>query len=88
VKLNLTVRLLLRFRLCATGHSLGGALATLFGFYAANDPRIIENGLPVEIFSFASPLVGDARFRRAFKSLESKGKIMHARICNSGDLGT
>jgi hypothetical protein len=75
-------------RLCVTGHSLGGALATLFGFYAATDDRIIKNGQPVELYTFASPLVGDQNFRQAFKALETKGKIVHARICNEGDLGT
>jgi predicted lipase len=76
------------WRLCVTGHSLGGALATLFGFYAATDDRIIKNGQPVELYTFASPLVGDQNFRQAFKALETKGKIVHARICNEGDLVT
>lgn len=70
-----------------TGHSLGGALATLFGFYAATDDRITKNGQPVELYTFASPLVGNRNFRQAFKALENKGKIVHARICNEGDLG-
>ena len=76
-------------RLAVSGHSLGAALATLFGFYAATVvPRILEKGKPVEVFSFASPFVGDQRFRTAFKLLESEGKIVHARVVNAHDFVT
>jgi len=68
-----------------TGHSLGAALATLFSFYAATDQRVLQNGKPVEVFTFASPFVGDSQFRTAFKLLESEGKIVHARIVNQHD---
>lgn len=64
-----------------TGHSLGGALATLFGFYATTDDCITKNVQPVELYTFASPLVGDKNFCQAFKALENEGKIVHARIC-------
>jgi hypothetical protein len=73
------------YRLGVTGHSLGAALATLFGFYAATDQRILQNGKPVEVFSFASPFVGDHQFRTAFKLLEREGKLVHARIVNEHD---
>jgi hypothetical protein len=72
-------------RLGVTGHSLGAALATLFGFYAATDQRVLQNGKPVELFSFASPFVGDDQFRTAFKMLEHEGKVVHARIVNPHD---
>jgi hypothetical protein len=72
-------------RLGVTGHSLGAALATLFGFYAATDQRVLQNGKPVEVFSFASPFVGDHQFRTAFKLLERGGKVVHARIANEHD---
>ena len=72
-------------RLGVTGHSLGAALATLFSFYAATDQRILQNGKPVEVFSFASPFVGDSQFRTAFKLLEREGKLAHARIVNDHD---
>jgi hypothetical protein len=71
-----------------TGHSLGAALATLFSFYAATDQRILQNGKPVEVFSFASPFVGDDKFRTAFKLLEREGKLVHARIVNDHDFVT
>ena len=77
-------------RLGVSGHSLGAALATLFGFYAATVvPDIPEQkGKPVEVFSFASPFVGDDRFRTAFKLLESEGKIVHGRVVNDHDFVT
>jgi hypothetical protein len=72
------------YRLYVTGHSLGGATATLFGFFAATDPTITKDG-PVTLYTFASPRVGDSRFRSAFKFLEERGKIRHARIHNKKD---
>jgi alpha-beta hydrolase superfamily lysophospholipase len=51
-------------RLFVTGHSLGGALATAFAFFAAEsaDPRIPR---PVTCVSIASPKVGNLSFRLA-----------------------
>lgn len=50
------------YTLFSTGHSLGGALATVFAFEAAAsaDPRITK---PVTLISIASPKVGDLPFR-------------------------
>jgi hypothetical protein len=70
-----------------TGHSLGGAIATLFGFYAATDPTITKNG-PVMLYTFASPRVGGTSFQEVFKYLERRGNIRHARIHNKKDKGT
>jgi alpha-beta hydrolase superfamily lysophospholipase len=52
------------YRLYVTGHSLGGALATAFAFFAAEsaDPRIPR---PVTSVSIASPKVGNLSFRLA-----------------------
>ncbi|KAL9179477.1 hypothetical protein ACHAXT_008767 [Thalassiosira profunda] len=70
------------YKLYVTGHSLGGALATLFGFYAAASPLL---PLPVTVVSVASPRVGNLAFARTFAELESLGKLRHLRICNHKD---
>jgi len=70
------------YRLYVTGHSLGGALATLFGFYASASPAI---NAPVTIVSVASPRVGNVEFARAFVWLESRGRVRHLRIANHRD---
>ena len=64
-----------------TGHSLGGALA----FLAAID--IATGGLPcraLDVFTFASPLVGAARWARHF----SAQRLAAWRIANRSDLVT
>jgi hypothetical protein len=72
------------YRLYATGHSLGGALATLFSFYAAaSDDYSIPK--PVTCVSVASPRVGEGMFQRVFTSLEKQGMLRHLRIANDGD---
>lgn len=72
------------YRLYVTGHSLGGALATLFSFYAAaSDDYNIPK--PVTCVSVASPRVGEGLFQQAFTSLEEQGKLRHLRIVNDGD---
>jgi hypothetical protein len=76
-----------------TGHSLGGALATLCGFYAAQDEDIIiaqetTKRHPVVVISIASPRVGDKKFRSAFQALEKMQRLQHLRISNKEDLVT
>ena len=70
------------YKLYVTGHSLGGALATLFGFYAAASSKL---ALPVTVVSVASPRVGNVAFARTFAEMESQGKIRHLRIANHKD---
>jgi predicted lipase len=45
------------YKLCVCGHSLGGALATLFGFYVAAKP-MFKNLSTVYIWTYASPTIG------------------------------
>lgn len=71
------------YKLYSTGHGSGGALATLFGFYAAGSSTIVP--LPVTVVSMASPRVGNIAFARAFADMESQGKLRHLRIVNHGD---
>ena len=54
------------YHLMVSGHSLGGACATLFGFYASTYPRMIQHG-PVIVESFAAPVVGCPHFADAFR---------------------
>lgn len=53
------------YKLATTGHSLGGALCTLFGFFVAAQEKDIPS--PVTCVSFASPMVGTLLLRRAFE---------------------
>jgi hypothetical protein len=78
------------YRLNVTGHSLGGALATIFGFYASADKRVAVvccPGSAVHVFAFSNPWVGDMLFFEAFRHQEMSKQIRLVRIANRGDLG-
>ena len=62
------------------GHSLGGALSTLFGFELSNT---IEN--LVTVVSFASPCVGNHAWKTAF---DKKTNLKHIRVANAKDIVT
>ena len=74
------------YSLEVTGHSLGGAMSTLFSMRLAalND----FPGKTITNVSFASPFVGDEDFRDAFIQLERQRKIRHLRISNYQDMVT
>ncbi|CAJ1938850.1 unnamed protein product [Cylindrotheca closterium] len=77
------------FQLYVTGHSLGGALSTMYGFFAAADDEMIElspNG--VIVYSVASPFVGNWKWRFAFQELERRKRLQHLRIQNAEDMVT
>jgi len=68
-----------KYQLSITGHSLGGALATLCGFYFAARSRFAH--LPtIYVWTFASPRVGTQTFLDAWQHLERTGRIRHARF--------
>jgi hypothetical protein len=71
------------YRLYVTGHSLGAALSTLFAFRAADNAGIPNK--PVINVSFASPFVGDQKFRDEFQKREIMGLIRHVRVSNEDD---
>lgn len=75
------------YKLFVTGHSLGGATATLFAFFAASTDHDNTRAGPVNLYTHASPRVGGSTFQSAFKFLEERGKIRHARFRNKKDRG-
>uniref|UniRef100_A0A7S2RIA2 Fungal lipase-type domain-containing protein n=1 Tax=Eucampia antarctica TaxID=49252 RepID=A0A7S2RIA2_9STRA len=67
-----------------TGFSLGGALATIFGFYGSADRRLTMTG-PIKMYTYASPYVGGPSFAVSFQRQERENKIRYARVFNSDD---
>jgi len=74
------------YSLFVTGHSMGGALAAIFGFYASADGRFAQKGNPVRIFTFASAIPGRVSFAKAFQHQEKAGLLQHLRIANDNDI--
>jgi hypothetical protein len=72
------------YKLHVTGHSLGGALATVFAFLAAAEPDTMVPR-PVTCISVGSSYVGDKTFRAAHQLLEGLRKLRHVRISNHKD---
>lgn len=66
------------YKLFITGHSSGGALATLFGYLISRE--ITERKL--HIVSFASPRIGNLAFKREFNK---RTNLKHWRITNQYD---
>lgn len=63
-----------------TGHSLGGALCTLFGYFLSK--KIDKH---VVVVSFASPRVGNWSFKQDF---DSQANLTHYRVTNNRDVVT
>jgi hypothetical protein len=76
------------FSINVTGHSLGGALATLFTFYLVMEPDMTTSPFPVTCISFASPKCGNIQLARAFQELELQKQILCLRVANYRDLIT
>lgn len=68
------------FKIYVTGHSLGGALATLFGYMLS-----FEFDNLITVVSFASPRIGNKPWKKSF---ESKQNLVHFRVTNNRDLIT
>jgi len=73
------------FELVVNGHSLGGALSTVFSFYASTDDRFTQNG-PVKCFNFGAPYVGGKKFMRAFHHQELSQHLLFGRFFNHNDI--
>lgn len=68
------------YHIFVCGHSLGGALATLYGYILSNE--IQQN---VTVVSFASPRVGNYGWKTAF---DEKTNLDHYRVTNNNDIVT
>jgi predicted lipase len=68
------------YEILITGHSLGAALATLFGYLYSK-----ETTVPIKIISFASPRVGNIGFKNDF---DNQNNLIHYRITNNRDVIT
>ena len=62
------------------GHSLGGALSTLFGYLLAQEISQI-----VTVISFASPRVGNYDWKKSFDETKN---LLHFRVTNCNDIVT
>ncbi|KAL7539280.1 hypothetical protein ACHAXR_009144, partial [Thalassiosira sp. AJA248-18] len=65
-----------------TGHSLGGALASIFAVSAACRDDIPK---PVKCITHAQPLVGDKRLLQSVRKLEESKNLLLLRTRNSED---
>lgn len=75
------------YRLIITGHSLGGALAVIFGLYMSAQDRLArKDKAPLDIFTACAPPSGDITFLRAFRHQELSGNLRHIRFFNKWDL--
>ena len=69
-----------KYQIYIIGHSLGGALASLFG-YLLSDTYTDD----INVISFASPRVGNNNWKKSF---EKKENLKHWRVTNSRDIVT
>lgn len=73
--------------LVITGHSLGGALATLMAMdIAANPPGFGSFTSTSTCYTFGSPRVGDPTFAKNFNGYIASGTIVNYRVANGLDI--
>jgi len=72
------------FDIYFTGHSLGGALASMSAFKLAG---MAEDWIPkpISCVTFASPIIGTDQFGAAFEQLEKDHLIRYLRVTNAED---
>jgi len=75
--LKTALRIYPTYAVCTTGHSLGGALATLFAYEYTTEYKQY-----VTIISFGSPKVGNEAFKRSFSN---SPYLKHYRVAVSSD---
>ena len=71
------------FSILVTGHSLGGALASLCAFQLITEDSIVK---PIICITFASPRTRNFPYARAFQELEIQETIVYLRVTNDNDL--
>eukprot|EP00588_Corethron_pennatum_P011440 CAMPEP_0194272262 /NCGR_PEP_ID=MMETSP0169-20130528/5874_1 /TAXON_ID=218684 /ORGANISM="Corethron pennatum, Strain L29A3" /LENGTH=397 /DNA_ID=CAMNT_0039014877 /DNA_START=203 /DNA_END=1396 /DNA_ORIENTATION=+ len=74
------------YKLYVTGHSLGGALSSLFAFAAAHGEKDHPVFQKIRVVTFGSPVVGNMEYNKAFQNCERSGRISLLRISNEGDV--
>lgn len=72
------------YSLVVTGYSLGGALSTIFSFYASTDEKFTKIG-PIQLYTFGCPYVGGLAFYESFRHQERRGKLQLVRFFNKRD---
>lgn len=70
------------YSLNVTGHSLGGALASIFAVEAACRDDVSK---PVHVVTYGQPLCGDSRLLQSVRMLEESGNLLLLRIKNCDD---
>lgn len=79
-ELNGLLNIYNNFQIIITGHSLGGALATLCGYELS-----LELNAQIIIISFASPRIGNNIFTKRF---DNQHNLIHYRVSNNNDIVT
>jgi len=79
------------YKLFISGHSLGGALATMTAFHFAHlkeqdHPSVRNFPKKIRAVTFAAPLVGNFEYNVQYERLEKDGFLRHVRFTNEGDV--